>query len=159
MPPSNKRRPRINTAPYVDLQQNKRRPQIDAALNIIHKQFMDRPPEAYTCACGTRPFFRIRFRPLNRRDAVSWVEMDCRQKEWSKEVSNEQYLSYMYVALEVVFCHISTFYVARSLPRLDPHTGVQLISAGCYCRSKCCTRRIGYWLLAIAKTSLDPTEY
>ena len=34
------------------------------------------------------------------RDTVSWVEMDCRQKEWSKEVSKEQYLSY--VALEVV---------------------------------------------------------
>ena len=44
--------------------------------------------------------FRIRFRPLDRRDAVSWVEMDCQQKEWSKEVSKEQYLSY--VALEVV---------------------------------------------------------
>ena len=52
------------------------------------------------CACGTCPIFRIRFRPLDRRDAVSWVEMDCRQKEWSKEVSKEQYLSY--VALEVV---------------------------------------------------------
>ena len=61
---------------------------------------MDRPPEAYTCACGTHPIFRIHFRPLDRRDTVSWVEMDCRQKEWSKEVSKEHYLSY--VALEVV---------------------------------------------------------
>ena len=36
------------------------------------------------------------------RDAISWVEMDsdCRQKEWSKEVGKEQYLSY--VASEVV---------------------------------------------------------
>ena len=33
------------------------------------------------------------------RDAVSWAEMDCRQNEWSKEVSKE-HLSY--VALEVV---------------------------------------------------------
>ena len=40
------------------------------------------------------------FRPLDRRDAVSWVEMDYQRKEWSKEVSKEQYLSY--VALEVV---------------------------------------------------------
>ena len=32
---------------------------------------------------------------LDRRDAVSWVEMDCRQKEWSKEVSKEKYLSYV----------------------------------------------------------------
>ena len=51
---------------------------------------MDRPPEAYTCAC----------RRCRARHAISWVEMDCRQKEWSKEVSKEQYLSY--VALEVV---------------------------------------------------------
>ena len=36
-----------------------------------------------------RPFLRIRFHPLDRRDAVSWVEMDCRKKEWSKEVSKE----------------------------------------------------------------------
>ena len=45
----------------------------------------------------------------------------------------------------------------RSLPRLDPRTGIRSTSAGCYCRSKCRTRLISYWLLA--KTSLDPMEY
>ena len=42
----------------------------------------------------SRPIFRIRFPLLDRRDTVLWVEMDCRQKEWSNEVSKEQYLSY-----------------------------------------------------------------
>ena len=51
----------------------------------------------YVCA---RPIFHIHFRPLDQRDSVSWVEMDYQRKEWSKEVSKEQYLSY--VALEVV---------------------------------------------------------
>ena len=49
---------------------------------------------------GPAQFSVYAFRPLDRRDAVSWVEMDCQQKEWSKEVSKELYLSY--VALEVV---------------------------------------------------------
>ena len=105
------------------------------------------------------PIFRIRFRPLSRRDAVSWVEMDYRQKEWSKEVSKEQYLSY--VALEVV---LLPYMYVLSLPRLDPRTGVRSTSAGCYYTAEvsaaidvqhlwCRTRRISYWLLA--KTSLD----
>ena len=38
----------------------------------------------------------------DRRDAVSWVEMDYQQKEWSKEVSKEQHMYLSYVALEVV---------------------------------------------------------
>ena len=37
--------------------------------------------------------FRICFHPLDQRDAISWVEMDYRQKERSKEVSKLQYLS------------------------------------------------------------------
>ena len=92
------------------------------------------------------------------RDAVSWVEMDCRQKEWSKEVSEEQYLSY--VALEVVLLPYTYVLIGPlAYKRLDPRTrtGVRSTSAGCYCRSKCRTRRISYWLLA--KTSLDPMEY
>ena len=61
-------------------------------------QYQDR--DSQECYIWARPIFRIRFRLLDRRDDVSWVEMDCRQKEWSKEVSKEHYLSY--VALEVV---------------------------------------------------------
>ena len=39
-----------------------------------------------------RTIFHIRFRPLDRGDAVSWVEMDFRHKEWSTEVSvKDQY--------------------------------------------------------------------
>ena len=68
-----KRRPRINTAPYVDLQRIKHHPQINAALNVIHKQFMDRPPEAYTCACGTRPIYAF---------ARSIEEMPFRGLRW-----------------------------------------------------------------------------
>ena len=37
--------------------------------------------------------FPIRFRLLDQRDAVSWVEMDHWQKEWSNEVNMERYLS------------------------------------------------------------------
>ena len=61
---------------------------------------------------GARPIFRIRFRLLDRRDTISWVEMDYRQKEWSKEDSKEQYLSY--VALEVVL--LPYIYVCSNRP-------------------------------------------
>ena len=46
------------------------------------------------------PIFHIHFRLLDRRDAVSRVEMDYRLREWSKEVSKEKYL--FYIALEAV---------------------------------------------------------
>ena len=68
------------------------------------------------------PIFRIRFRPLDRRDAVSWVEMDYRQKEWSKEVNKEQYLSY--VALEVVL--LSYTYAACTHSCSSSHGTVSL---------------------------------
>ena len=60
-----------------------------------------------------RPIFRIYIRSLDRRDAVSWVEMDCRQKEWSKEVSKVQYLSY--VALEVVLLPYTYVLIGRGV--------------------------------------------
>ena len=41
--------------------------------------------------CLTQPNFLYKFRLLDRRDTVLWVEMDHRQKEWV--VSKEQYLS------------------------------------------------------------------
>ena len=99
-----------------------------------------------------RPIFRIRFRPLDRRDAISWVEMDCRQKEWFKYVSMEQCLSY--VALEVVYT-IRPVKLDRVSTRVLAYD--RLLAASCYCQSKCRTRRMSYWLLA--KTSLDPMEY
>ena len=36
--------------------------------------------------------FRLRFRPLDLRDTVLWVEMDHRQKEWSNKVDKERYV-------------------------------------------------------------------
>ena len=88
-----KRRPRINAALYVDLQRNKRRPQINAALNVIHKQFMDRPPEAYTCACGTIELEPAQFSVYAFGRSIEEMPFRglaiCRQKEWSKEVCKE----------------------------------------------------------------------
>ena len=56
-----------------------------------------------------------------------------------------------------IYVHSNRPVKLRSLPHLDPRTGIRLTSAGFDCRSKCCTRLISYWLLT--KTSLDPMEY
>ena len=100
--------------------------------------------------------FRIRFRLLDRRDAVSRVEMDHRQKERSIEISNEQYLSW--IALEVVLLPYANRPIKlKSLPRLDPRTGIWPNSVCCYHQIKSHTWWISYWVLA--NTSLDPMVY
>ena len=88
----------------------------------------------------------MRFRLPDQRDTVSWVEMDCRQKEWSKRFIRSNMM--MPISILCSFRSSSfAIYVRsnrpvklRSLPRLDPRTGVRLNSAGCYCQSKCRTR-------------------
>ena len=72
-------------------------------------------------------------------------------------IRKEQYLSYVAYSYFAIYVCSNRPVKLRSLPRLDPRTGVRSTSAGCYCRSKCRTRWISYWLFA--KTSLDPTEY
>ena len=58
-------------------------------LEAMYRHFQGKPCIFIWCNVSARPIFHIRFRPLDQRDAVSWVEMDGRQKEWSIEVSKE----------------------------------------------------------------------
>ena len=62
--------------------------------------------------------FCIHLRPLDRRDVVSWVEMDHQQKEQSTEVSKEQYRSF------AIYVHGPV--KLRFLSCLDPPSGPHL---------------------------------